>query len=199
MPPRGNTDWAGRLGDDYTRRNMTGDQTAFFAPIVTLTGPLESVIEFGPNVGLNLSALRRIFPEIEVAGVEVNQGACAELQKRIPDAAVYQCPADRFETDRTYDLALTKSFLIHIPPQELDAVTARLYQCVRRWLLLAEYYNPRLVEAHYRNTVLWKRDFAGEMLDRYPGLPLVAHGFNYHLDEFPQDDITWFLLKRVPW
>src|SRR3990170_4668322 len=71
-------DFAGKLGDDYTRRNRTGDQTAFFAPIVTLTGPLESAIEFGPNVGLNLSALRRIFPQIEVAGVEVNQGACAE-------------------------------------------------------------------------------------------------------------------------
>src|SRR3989304_6146156 len=94
---------------------MTGDQTAFFAPIVTLTGPLESVIEFGPNVGLNLSALRRIFPEIEVAGVEVNQGACAELKRNIPDAVIYQCPADRFETERTYDLALTKSFHPHSP------------------------------------------------------------------------------------
>jgi spore coat polysaccharide biosynthesis protein SpsF len=44
---------------------------------------------------------------------------------------------------------------------------------------------------------LFKRDFAGDLLDRFPGLVLVDYGFVYHRDKaFPQDDMTWFLLEK---
>ena len=45
--------------------------------------------------------------------------------------------------------------------------------------------------------MLFKRDFAGEMLDRFPDLHLVDCGFVYHrATDFPMDDITWFLLRK---
>ena len=38
---------------------------------------------------------------------------------------------------------------------------------------------------------------AGEILDRYPSLQLVDYGFAYRRDpNFPQDDITWFLMEK---
>ena len=44
---------------------------------------------------------------------------------------------------------------------------------------------------------LFKRDFAGEILDRHPQLQLVDYGFAYRRDpNFPQDDITWFLMEK---
>jgi spore coat polysaccharide biosynthesis protein SpsF len=44
---------------------------------------------------------------------------------------------------------------------------------------------------------LFKRDFAGEMMDRYPDLKLLDYGFVYHRDPaFPDDDITWFLMEK---
>jgi spore coat polysaccharide biosynthesis protein SpsF len=54
------------------------------------------------------------------------------------------------------------------------------------------------VEIDYRghSGKLFKRDFAGEMLDRFPDLKLVSYGFCYHRDEFPQDDSTWFLMEK---
>ena len=66
---------------------------------------------------------------------------------------------------------------------------------------IAEYYNPTPVEVKYRghDGRLFKRDFAGEMLDRFPDLKLVDYGFNYHRDHnFPQDDGNWFLLEKRP-
>lgn len=54
---------------------------------------------------------------------------------------------------------------------------------------MAEYYNPTLVEENYRvNTKkLFKRNFAGEILDKYPYLELVDYSFAYHRDyTFPQ-------------
>ena len=44
---------------------------------------------------------------------------------------------------------------------------------------------------------LFKRDFAGELMDQYPDLKLIGYGFKYKRDNnFPQDDMTWFLLEK---
>ncbi|NQU32085.1 MAG: pseudaminic acid biosynthesis-associated methylase [Bacteroidetes bacterium] len=43
-----------------------------------------------------------------------------------------------------------------------------------------------------------KRDFCGEMMDKFNNLKIVDYGFVYHRDtNFPNDDITWFLLEKV--
>ena len=68
----------------------------------------------------------------------------------------------------------------------------------RRYICVIEYYNPTPVTVQYRGhaNMLFKRDFAGEMLDRFAGLRLVDYGFVYHRDRFPQDDLTWFLMEK---
>ena len=64
---------------------------------------------------------------------------------------------------------------------------------------VCEYYNPSPTSISYRGHTdrLYKRDFAGEMLDIYSDLRLVDYGFSYHRDSaFPQDDISWFLMEK---
>ena len=66
--------------------------------------------------------------------------------------------------------------------------------------MVCEYYNPSPVEVTYRGLdhALFKRDFAGEILDSTPGLRLVDYGFTYHRDPVhPLDDSTWFLMERT--
>jgi spore coat polysaccharide biosynthesis protein SpsF len=66
-------------------------------------------------------------------------------------------------------------------------------------ILMGEYYNPSPTAIPYRGHAdrLFKRDFAGELLDRFPDLRLIDYGFAYRRDPaFPQDDITWFLLEK---
>ena len=75
----------------------------------------------------------------------------------------------------------------------------RLYAASSRFILVAEYYNPSPVTIPYRghDDRLFKRDFAGDMLDLYPDLSLIDYGFAYRRDPiFPQDDISWFLMKK---
>jgi hypothetical protein len=86
-----------------------------------------------------------------------------------------------------------------ITPEVLPQVYDRLFAACGRYLLVAEYYNPAPVAIPYRghSDRLFKRDFAGEIMDRHPRLQLVDYGFAYHRDpNFPQDDITWFLLEK---
>jgi spore coat polysaccharide biosynthesis protein SpsF len=90
--------------------------------------------------------------------------------------------------------------LIHINPEQLDLVYQKLNASSKKYILIAEYYNPSPVMIPYRGNEdrLFKRDFAGEMLEKYTDLSLVDYGFAYRKDPiFPQDDITWFLLEKT--
>jgi pseudaminic acid biosynthesis-associated methylase len=97
-------------------------------------------------------------------------------------------------------LVLTKGVLIHINPDVLPKVYDKLVASSGRYLLVAEYYNPSPVAITYRGHFdrLFKRDFAGEILDSHPQMKLIDYGFAYHRDpSFPQDDLTWFLMEKM--
>jgi pseudaminic acid biosynthesis-associated methylase len=194
--------WAGQFGDDYIGRNQGAHEDAanlaFFSKILQRTEPIRSAIEFGANIGLNIKSLRALRPGIELAAIEINQKAAAQLEK-LGGINVYSQSILTFEPKRTYDLSLIKGVLIHINPDSLPDVYDRLYRSSNRYICVAEYYNPAPVEVSYRGNKdkLFKRDFAGEMLDRFPDLTLLDYGFAYHRDaNFPQDDITWFLMEK---
>ncbi len=194
--------WAGKFGDEYVDRN-TGDHllasnTALFSKILSRTNEIASVVEFGANIGLNLVAIHQLLPSANLAGVEINQKAADELEKR-GVAEVYRSSILGFEAQQKWDLVLVKGVLIHINPDELNRVYDLMHKFSNRYVCIAEYYSPMPVAIPYRGHQdrLFKRDFAGEILGRYPDLELVDYGFAYHRDsKWPQDDITWFLLKK---
>ena len=54
-----------------------------------------------------------------------------------------------------------------------------------------------MIKYRGNNDKLYKRDFAGEILEYFSNVELIDYGFSYHRDtSFPQDDITWFLLEK---
>ena len=195
--------WSGDFGDDYIDRNQ-GDQLLasnlnFFNDALSSCTKIQSCVEFGANIGMNLRALQLLFPSIHCSGIEINKTAAAELGNLIGHDAVFNGAISDFEPNKQADLALIKGVLIHINPQQLGVVYEKLYETSSRYILVAEYYNPSPVSISYRghSDKLFKRDFAGEMLDIYPNLDLVDYGFAYHRDnKYPQDDITWFLMEK---
>jgi spore coat polysaccharide biosynthesis protein SpsF len=194
--------WAGEFGDQYVERNqgqaIVSANLALFSRIIERTRNVRSAIEFGANIGLNLAALRLLVPGVELSAIEINDKA-VEVLRQQEDVKVYAQSILEFEPDAARDLALIKGVLIHIDPASLPAVYDRLYASTNRYLCVAEYYNPSPVEVPYRGNKdrLFKRDFAGELLDRFPDLALVDYGFCYRRDpNYQQDDITWFLLEK---
>ena len=195
--------WAGSFGAGYIDRNRGAQLLAsnldFFAKSLSATRGLANCIEFGANIGMNLRALKLLYPQQEQHAIEINPTAAAELLTHVPPANVFQGSIFDYEPQRNFDLVLIKGVLIHINPDELPNVYERLYRSTGKYLLVAEYYNPSPMAIPYRghNDRLFKRDFAGELLDRYTDLSLVDYGFSYRRDpNFPQDDITWFLLEK---
>lgn len=193
--------WAGEFGTDYIVRNkgnkILASNLIFFSKALSQAGNLENCIEFGANVGMNLRALKLLYPNIKIDAIEINKNAVDEL-KKLGGGVYFGSISDYIPKD-TFDLVLIKTVLIHINPEYLKLVYQKLYDSTNRYILLCEYYNPTPVAVTYRGHEerLFKRDFAGEMLDIFSDLSLVDYGFCYHRDEaFPQDDINWFLLKR---
>lgn len=195
--------WAGKFGDEYISRN-TGDQLvgsngAMLSKLIANCTGVESLIEVGANVGLNLMAIRHLCPKWRLDAVEINAAAVKRLQDWGGVNKIHHCSVLDFESDQQWDIVLVKGVLIHINPDYLPRVYEKVFKASNRYIFVVEYYNPVPVEVNYRGHSgrLFKRDFAGEMLDKYSNLRVVDYGFVWHRDPaFPQDDVTWFVLEK---
>ena len=120
------TFWAGTFGDEYVQRNrsrqLLASNLAFWSRILAPFGPVRSVLEIGPNIGMNLMALDLLFPEVELEGIEINATAAGELaswgRARVHNESILD-----YKPQRDFDLVLTKGVLIHLNP---DILSSRL-------------------------------------------------------------------------
>ena len=193
--------WAGDFGMDYIPRNksagLLSSNLSLFSRVLGTVNPQPTrVLELGANIGMNYLALRELLPELEFSGVEVNHAAAAELATL--GAEVYESSIENFESQDSWDLVFTKGVLIHLNPSSLPGAYEKMVTLSSRYILIAEYYNPVPVAIDYRGEKdrLFKRDFAGELMDLFPNVKLRDYGFVYRRGPFPQDDISWFLMEK---
>jgi pseudaminic acid biosynthesis-associated methylase len=192
--------WAQEFGAEYADRNrgsaLVAANVDLFAQVIRRTGPIGSMLELGANIGLNVQALLSLLPEASISAVEINPRAVEELKTL--QCTVHHSSIIGWKSPDTFDLVFTKGVLIHINPDLLSEVYDTMAESSRRFVLVAEYYNPPPVSVAYRGHEdrLFKRDFAGEFLDRHADFDLIDYGFRYHRGPFAQDDFTWFLMER---
>jgi pseudaminic acid biosynthesis-associated methylase len=193
--------WASDFGSNYIERNSSEpllySKVAMWAKMLHAANNVKSIRELGCNIGLNLVALKRLAPSIELSGYEINEEAAKKASEFNVASIVEASILDKIE-EPPVDLTFTAGVLIHINPDHLERVYENLVHGSNRYVLVAEYYNPSPTKIPYRGHEdrLFKRDFAGELIDNY-GLKLVDYGFIYKRDNWaPQDDITWFLLEK---
>ena len=201
--------WVESFGDAYIERNnsetLLASNTAFFSDCLKNTEEINTVMEFGANVGLNLRAINQLLPSAILNAVEINKKAFNELRSWLDEhpmikGDLHHSSLLEYEAVQSFDLVLSKTFLIHLNPERILEVYEKIYESAKKYILIAEYYSPAPTSILYRahEGKLFKRDFAGDMLEIYSDLVLKNYGFVYHRDlAFPQDDINWFLLERV--
>jgi spore coat polysaccharide biosynthesis protein SpsF len=197
--------WAGDFGDAYRERcalseDLVAARTNCMARMLKQAAPVASAFEVGCNIGLNLAAIKRVSPTTKLSAIEINE-ASAQAARDLDIASVETASALGYTPAQTYDMTMICGVLIHMNPEVLPEIYDLLFSASNRLILLFEYYNPTPVEVKYRGHEgrLFKRDFAGEMLDRYEGrLKLVDYGFFYHRDPIARsDDGTFFLLEKT--
>jgi spore coat polysaccharide biosynthesis protein SpsF len=191
--------WAGEFGTGYIDRNSSEEwvrsNKVFFARSLSgLSRSPGSILEIGSNIGLNMLALKDLYPQAELASVEINTDACTALASIVDQ--VFNQSIQEYDAKEKFELVLIKGVLIHMNPDDLLSTYKKIAVSSSKYVLIAEYYNPTPIAIDYRGhkDKLFKRDFAGEFLDANPTWRIQDYGFVYHKDQFPQDDLTWFLL-----
>ena len=102
------------------------------------------------------------------------------------------------EAVKKFDLVFTCGVLIHINPNRLNLTYSKIFNLSKKYILIAEYFNPVPAKVTYRNNKnkLFKRDFAKEIMNKY-NLKLIDYGFLWKEDKrYTADNITWFLFKK---
>jgi pseudaminic acid biosynthesis-associated methylase len=195
--------WAGQFGNDYIARNQSeqllAGNLAFFSQVLNRTRGVTSVLEMGANIGMNLRALSPLLPSARLNAIEINPTAASVLRDLSFVSGVCEGSILDYSSDQPFDLVFTKGVLIHLAPEMLPNVYDKMVEASSRYVLIAEYYNPSPMEIPYRghSNKMFKRDFAGELMERHPNMTLVDYGFLYRRDpNWPQDDITWFLMEK---
>jgi spore coat polysaccharide biosynthesis protein SpsF len=194
--------WQGNFGNSYIKRNnhqkVVKNNFHFFKRVFNKKIKINSLIELGPNVGLNIVALNKIFKNLSITAVEINKKACEHL-KKIKNVSVINNSILKFNLKKKFDLVLIKGVMIHIHPKNLKNLYKKIQKLSKKYILICEYYNPYPISINYRGykNKLFKNDYAGEFLKIYKNYKLIDYGFNYHLDKYPQDDSNWFLLRKI--
>lgn len=195
--------WANEFGDEYPSRNegekLVSVNIAIFSKILKNCPSIDSAAELGCNIGLNLIALNRINKNLNLRGYEINKKAADAAHKKDIAQIINATVVEPLDQSKRFDLTFTKGVLIHINPGLLPVVYQNLYDLSNRYIMVYEYYNPTPVCIEYRGhrDKLFKRDFAGELMDKFK-LKLIDYGFNYNREKyFPHDDGTWFLLEKT--
>lgn len=198
--------WAGAFGDAYTARNTPDAatmrvRTRMWARWLDAFGSRrpKRILEVGCNLGVNLRTLS-LLTDAELYGLEPNASARARV---VADGVV---PAERVLAGRGEaiplpdghcDLVFTSGVLIHVAPDNLPRVADEMVRVSSRFVLVSEYFAQEPEEKPYRGRagLLFKRDFAGFFLDRFPGLEVVADGFLWARTT-GVDNATWALLEK---
>jgi pseudaminic acid biosynthesis-associated methylase len=148
--------WAGEFGTSYIGRNegakLVASNVALFSRALRRAKEARDCIEFGANIGLNLHALKILYPGLRQYAVEINAAAAQGLEDVVPRENIYLTSILDFEVKRTYDLVIAKGILIHINPDYLGKVYEKLYRSCERYLLICEYYNRPLSLSYIAGT-----------------------------------------------
>jgi len=191
--------WKNKFGNDYIQRNKKSNRLVTIGKNLLINKvQISSALELGANIGLNLDALKTLFPGINTSGVEINEKAYKILKKKHNS---FNQSILNLKINKKFDLVFSCGVLIHQDPKYLNQIYRSIYNLSNKYIYIDEYFNPTPVVLKYRKNInkLFKRDFAKEIWKKYPRLKLLNYGF--HWKEDPKlknscDNSNWFLFKK---
>ena len=194
--------WKSQFGIDYTKRNnkkkVIQSLNRHYKDVFSkyFKNEIKTVFEFGTNRGINLDCFKKISKKLKTNGLEINKFASKIASKK---HNVVNVSALDYSPKKKYDLVVTRVFLIHIDPKNLNKIYSKIYKTSKKYIYIEEYFNPKPVSINYRNNsnVLFKRDFVTDFQKKFK-LKIIKYGFNWKHDPKKPllDDTTWFLLEK---
>jgi len=199
--------WAGDFGDAYSARcrateDAITERKRAWQRILRHVESVDSVLEVGCNVGINLHALADLLPDAYLEGVEPNERAAAIANDALPDSlirggeSVFTMP-DLY-SDGLFQMVFTTGVLIHVAPDDLLTACTNIVNASQRYVYCQEYFSqhPREITYRGKRDMLWARDFGSFYMDNFPQLRCVTSGFFWKRTT-GLDDVTYWLFEKT--
>lgn len=172
QPPEGSNYWKKRPGDDSRRDWRTGGDWVteywnsqdhphrkLILDTIKSFPPVGSVLEIGCNCGPNLGNIKREFPDIELAGVDINANAVVKAKELLPEADVrVHDIRTGIPWARKYDIILADAVLMYLDPEELEYVLPEMNRAANIGIIIVDWYDESM-----RGVVKdghWARDYS---------------------------------------
>ena len=198
--------WAGKFGDEYTRRMINGTEDyairqGFWKSFFSRHIDIENILEVGCGYGFNLHNIPLVlgFGQRRLVGIDVNDNSLEDCYRQGRIDTLYGQATDIPFKDNFFDLVFTCGLLIHIPPDDLLPVMSEMVRCSHKYVMFMEYWAEKEEEIEYRGEMglLWKRPYKDIFLSfysRHSQYECIDEGFLTKDDGF--DDVTWWLFER---
>lgn len=85
-----------------------------------------SVLEVGCGFGRIGEVVERLRPGIDYTGLDISPDQLDGARRRLPSATLIASPLEDFQPDRRWDLVLAVEFLLHVPPDRIEEMVAKL-------------------------------------------------------------------------
>ena len=139
----------------------------------TLLGILDgldfkSVLEIGCNFGPNLSLIKKEYPDVRLAGIDINRSSIIKAKEKLPDAQLVVGDINDLPfKDKSFDVILSDAVLMYIPPLEIEKVKSEMLRVAKKALILVEFHSEGLNNLGDRIFGHWGRNYK-ELFKGFP-------------------------------
>lgn len=117
-----------------------------------------SLLELGCNAGPNLINVSEKYPEVRLAGIDINEDAIKRASLALPKANFWVSNIETIPfADKTFDVVLADAVLMYSDPTSIGKVLLEINRVTRKYIILCEWDAEEdcVVDGH------WARDYKG--------------------------------------
>lgn len=120
--------------------------------------PFGGVLEVGCNTGANLLNISEMYPENQMAGIDVNADAIAIAKNLLPKAIL---EVGNYENipfhDKSFDVVIADATLLYCGPDKINQVLDEMERVSKKGMILVERFAPSEAGEVVGN--VWGRDY----------------------------------------
>ena len=116
----------------------------------TLLGLLDgldfkSILEVGCGCGSNLSLIKKEYPDVRLAGIDINRSSIIKAKENLKDVQLIVGDVNDLPfKDKSFDVVLSDAVLMYISPEEIKKVKFEMLRVARKALILVEFHSEGL-------------------------------------------------------
>lgn len=146
--PKGDTrrDWRNDAPDwveEYVKSAQHPHRELILQALRDLS-PVDSVLEIGCNAGPNLFRIQSIFPNAQLAGIDVNADAIARAKEWLPNMQFEVASGTKIPFEnKSFDVVLADAVLMYSNPEEFAQVLKEIDRVAKHGVVLMEWNSDK--------------------------------------------------------